>query len=74
MVLILDGRRQVQRPAIWVMDPETDLVIRRFEIPESIVQMGNGLASITVDVDANNCDHAFAYIPDLAAYHLYTYE
>lgn len=64
----------MQRPAIWVINPDTDTVIRRFPIPESIVREGNGLASITVDVNANDCDHAFAYIPDLATYHIYTYE
>lgn len=69
-----DDRRQVQRPTIWVMDPETDTVIRKFPIPTSIVEMGNGLPSITVDVDPSNCDAAFAYVPDLAQYRLYTYE
>lgn len=56
------------------MDPETDAVIRQFEIPSAIVEMGNGLPSITVDADPNDCDGAFAYIPDLAQYHIYTYE
>lgn len=56
------------------MDLETDTLIRRFEIPESIVMRGNGLASITVDVDPAHCDKAFGYIPDLATYHVYTYE
>lgn len=69
-----DNNTQVQRPAIWVIDLETDQLIRRFEIPESIVALGNGLASITVDVAGDRCDRAFAYIPDLATYHLYTYE
>lgn len=64
----------MQRPSIWVIDLETDQLIRRFEIPESIVRLGNGLASITVDVDHDQCSKAFAYIPDLAAYRLYTYE
>lgn len=69
-----DNNTQVQRPAIWVIDLESDELIRRFEIPESIVALGNGLASITVDVDRDHCNRAFAYIPDLATYHLYTYE
>ena len=55
------------------MNLATDELISRFEIPESIVARGNGLASITVDVDQNDCDNAYAYIPDLAAYRLYTY-
>lgn len=69
-----DNNTQVQRPSIWVIDLETDELLRRFEIPASIVERGNGMASITVDVDANQCNKAFGYIPDLAAYRLYTYE
>lgn len=63
----------MQRPSIWVYDLERDTVIRRFEIPEAIVANGNGMASITVDVDEQNCDNAYAYIPDLAAYRLHVY-
>lgn len=73
-VLVTDNFQQLQRPSIWVIDLANDQVIRRFEIPESIVERGNGLASITVDVDVNRCADAFAYIPDLANYRLYTYE
>lgn len=47
--------------------------MHRFEIPQSIVDRGNGLASITVDVDPNNCQDAYGYIPDLAQYRLYVY-
>lgn len=68
-----DNRLQVQRPSIWVIDLETNFIVRRFEIPESIVQLGNGLASITVDVQDGNCLDAYAYIPDLATYRLYVY-
>lgn len=52
---------------------ERDTVEHRFEIPESIVERGNGMASITVDVDANMCQNAFAYVPDLANYRMYVY-
>lgn len=69
-----DNFTQVQRPSIWVIDLETDKLIRRFEIPQSIVALGNGLISITVDSDRHHCDEAYAYIPDMATYRLYTYE
>lgn len=72
-IAFLDGTIQVQRPSIWVVDMNTEQRIRRFEIPQSIVQPGHGLASITVDVDQNNCNGAFAYIPDLLTYRLYVY-
>lgn len=56
------------------MDLANDTLLHRFEIDASIVERGNGLASITVNVDAEHCDKAFAYIPDLANYRLYTFE
>lgn len=72
-IIITDNSSQIQRPSIWIINLETDELIRRFEIPESIVQRGNGLASITVDVNSDNCDNAYGYIPDLANYRIYTY-
>lgn len=65
---------QIQRPQIWIYDLERDTVVHRFEIPESIVQRGNGMASITVDVvNPSDCQNAYGYIPDLAAYRLHVY-
>lgn len=58
---------------IWVYDLESDTVLHRFEIPESIVQKGKGMASITIDVNSNDCQNAYGYIPDLGAYGLYVY-
>lgn len=69
-----DNFTQTQRPSIWIIDLETDQLIHRFEIPQSIVAVGNGLISITVDSDPHHCDQAYAYIPDMATYRLYTYE
>lgn len=57
-----DNQINVQRPSIWVIDLATDNVIRRFEIPSSIVLDGKGLASITIDDD--DCTNSFAYLPD----------
>lgn len=68
-----DNNVQVQRPSIWVIDLETNRRVHRFDIPESIVSQGNGLPSITVDVEASNCNAAFAYLPDLAQNRLYVY-
>lgn len=69
-----DNATQVQCPSIWVINLETNELVTRFEIPESMVDRGNGLASITVDVDtARNCHDAYGYIPDLATYRVYVY-
>lgn len=67
------ARQQVQRPAIWVIDLNTNQQIRRFEIPESVAVLGDGFISITVDVDANACDKAFAYLPNLRTYTISVY-
>jgi dopachrome tautomerase len=63
-----------QRPSIWVIDLTTDLILSRFEIPKTLIDLGNGLASITIDVDPNSCEDAFAYIPDLQTYRLIVYD
>lgn len=68
-----DNRIQVQPPSIWVIDLATDQRLLRFEIPASVQPRGNGMASITVDVDDDHCDQAFAYLPDLANYRLYVF-
>jgi dopachrome tautomerase len=71
--LSVDNRTEVQRPSIWVIDLKTNLRVRRFEIPVSSGALGQGLASITVDVEAGSCNNAFAYLPDLAANRLHVY-
>lgn len=55
------------------MDPETGARLNRFEFPAEIQSLGNGVPSITVDVDPRDCSNAFAYIPDLRYYKLYVY-
>lgn len=65
---------QVQPPSIWIFDLATDLMIRRFEIPiASVLNDGHGIASLTIDIDENRCDDAFAYMPDLVNYRLHVY-
>lgn len=68
---------QVQPPSIWIFnltEDSSDMFIRRFEIPTQFVRNGGyGLASITIDIDDNVCDEAFAYIPDLVNYRLHVY-
>ncbi|KAG4071376.1 hypothetical protein HA402_004080 [Bradysia odoriphaga] len=63
----------IQRPSIWVIDLNTDKVISRYEIPESLLKHGHGLVSITPDVAANMCDDAYAYIADLLTFQLHVY-
>lgn len=55
------------------MNPNNGKTIHRFEFPADIQSLGNGIPSITVDVDASDCSNAFAYIPDLRYYKLYVF-
>lgn len=73
MLELPNNRIQVQRPSIWIIDLKKNKKIHRFEIPETIVATGNGLASITVDVDSSACNKAFGYIPDLNNNALFVY-
>ncbi|XP_063709031.1 L-dopachrome tautomerase yellow-f2-like [Culicoides brevitarsis] len=67
------NQTQIQPLSIWIMNPETGARIHRFEFPAQIQNAGNGVPSITVDVDPRDCENAFAYIPDLRYYKLYVY-
>ncbi|XP_058467641.1 L-dopachrome tautomerase yellow-f-like isoform X2 [Malaya genurostris] len=67
------NKRQVQRPSLWVINLSTDRRIQRFEIPAEIVELGYGMASVTVDVEPDKCDEAYAYIPDYEWQGLYVY-
>lgn len=69
-ILEYGERVQVQPPSIWIMDLATGQRLHRFEIPASAATRGNGLASITVDVEPDRCGEAFAYVPDFTNYRL----
>ncbi|KAH8358826.1 hypothetical protein KR093_002702, partial [Drosophila rubida] len=69
-----NNRQQIRRPSIWIVDLQNDRVIKRYDIPESVVDTGRGLASLTIDVGTQNqCSKAYAYIPDLVNSRLYVY-
>lgn len=65
--------RQVQRPALWVIDLTINRSVRRFEIPPEMVEFGYGIPNIEVDVDDRDCGRAYAYIPDYEWRRLYVY-
>lgn len=77
MYIFLGNRTQVQPPSVWIIDLQTDEVVKRFEISETVAggpPRPNGLISITVDVEDSECQNAFAYIPDMFGSRLYIYE
>uniref|UniRef100_A0A182XWT2 Yellow protein n=1 Tax=Anopheles stephensi TaxID=30069 RepID=A0A182XWT2_ANOST len=65
--------RQVQRPALWIIDLTIHRSVRRFEIPAEMVEFGYGIPNIEVDVDEADCGRAYAYIPDYEWRLLYVY-
>lgn len=65
----LEYSRRIQLPSIWIFDLNTDTLIRRFDIPLDTT----GIASITIDVDPDKCDEAYAYLPDWILQTLYVY-
>ncbi|XP_038220495.1 L-dopachrome tautomerase yellow-f2-like [Zerene cesonia] len=62
-------RRQVKKPSIVIYDLKTDKRILTYELKDTDLvneRSAGGLTSITVDVTADNCGDAYAYINDLA--------
>ncbi|XP_053698589.1 L-dopachrome tautomerase yellow-f2-like [Sabethes cyaneus] len=67
------NERQIQRPALWVLNLKNDRPLQRYEIPTTIVELGYGMAGITVDVEEDRCEQAYAYISDYQWQGLYVY-
>lgn len=68
MKYVSDGTNKIQSPSIWVIDLNTDEVVRRYEIPDKVFEGGNhggnGMISLKVDVIKDKCNEAHAYIAD----------
>lgn len=56
-----------------MIDLNTDKTVRRFEIPDTLVKEGHGMISLTVDVEKDKCNKAFAYICDYLNQKIYVY-
>ncbi|XP_065214152.1 protein yellow-like [Planococcus citri] len=62
---------------LFIIDLRTDRLIRRYTFDTSVAPNDSVMGgNIEVDVTADNCDRAFAYMPDFSAYRLvvYSYE
>lgn len=61
-----NNRIVVQRPSLWIVNLNTNSLVRRFEFPTSIVDgdNGRGLVSVTLDDPTGSCTDTFAYISD----------
>lgn len=62
---------------LFIIDLRTDRIIRRYQFETSVAPPESVMGgNIEVDVTADSCDRAFAYMPDFSAYRLvvYSYE
>lgn len=74
-ILEIPGNRTFVRNnhQLVVIDLQTDQIIHRYDIPESVIKPATTLASITIDVTKENCGDAYAYFPDLAGFGVTVY-
>jgi len=70
---ILGSPKQVSKPALAIFDLKTDKLIRRYEFRPTDLKEDSFFANVVVDVTADKCDKAFAYVPDLGGYGLVVY-
>ncbi|XP_018327321.1 L-dopachrome tautomerase yellow-f2 [Agrilus planipennis] len=70
---ILGEGKQISSPAILVYDLNTDKLIRKYQLKKSDLESKSFFANIVIDAEPDNCDNAFAYIPDLGGYGLVVY-
>ncbi|EDW63659.1 protein yellow [Drosophila virilis] len=70
---ILGNPKQITPNSILVFDLKTDQLLRRFAIPAEQTKDETFFANIMVDVEREQCDDAFAYVPDLGAYGVIVY-
>lgn len=65
---------RLQPTTLFVIHLNSDRVIRSYRFPDETLRPSTSLASLTIDIFDTNCNHAFAYIPDLAGYGLIVYD
>ncbi|XP_022913148.2 protein yellow [Onthophagus taurus] len=70
---ILGSYNVVASPAIVIFDLKTDTLIKRYELKKDDAKDSSFFANIVVDVDKDNCNDAYAYIPDLGGYGIVIY-
>lgn len=66
---------QVFPPSILIFDLNTDTLLRKYYLTDGDVKCDGSsvIPDIIVDVSKDNCDQAYAYLPDLGGYGLIVY-
>jgi hypothetical protein len=70
---VLGEAQQLASPQILIYDLQNDTLIHSYMLKQSDIKEDSFFANIIVDVDTNDCNGAFAYIPDLGAYGVIVY-
>ncbi|XP_015601990.1 protein yellow isoform X2 [Cephus cinctus] len=70
---IVGDNNVVAPPTLIVIDLTTDKIIRRYPLKDSDQKADSFFADMVVDVEADSCDNAYAYISDLGGYGLVVY-
>lgn len=70
---VLGNQTRIQPATLFIIDLNTDRIIRRYPFKESDLRPASALANLKLDVTSNKCNDAYAYFPDLAGYGLVVY-
>ncbi|CAG9767087.1 unnamed protein product [Ceutorhynchus assimilis] len=73
IVETLGNRTTVKPHQIVIINLNTDKVIHRFNLPDSVITPNTILASLNIDSPKGSCGDAYAYFPDLSGYGLIVY-
>ncbi|XP_011708337.1 PREDICTED: protein yellow-like [Wasmannia auropunctata] len=70
---ILGDTKVVQPMRLIVIDLKTNKIIRKYTLKDTDVKPETFIADLVIDVAPEQCDKAFAYMSDLAAYGIVVY-
>ncbi|XP_067014898.2 protein yellow [Anabrus simplex] len=70
---LLCGIKKYSKPKIMVYDLTTDTLIRTYFLKDDDVTPDSFFANIVVDVSKENCENAYAYLPDFGSSSLVVY-
>jgi len=70
---ILGNPKQIAPNALVIFDLNTDKLIRRYTFQPSDIKENTFFANVIVDIPKNECENAYAYMPDLGGYGVVVY-
>lgn len=73
LVSIVENAKVYSAPRILIFNLTTDELIREYTLKSTDIKDDSFFANIVVDVQADKCDEAYAYLPDLGGFCLVVY-